>query len=83
VGAASKIAAQGFLGKVYMYRGNFSELQNKNTWTVVSWCLPLAGVSLESDFAQTFSLGLNQKSFFATQLSNFSSKRIWISHPRL
>jgi len=65
-GRASKISAQGFLGKVYMYRGNFSEAET-TLGAVVSGAAA-AGISLESDFANVVVDG-NSEILFATQLS--------------
>ena len=65
-GRASKIAAQGFLGKVYMYRGNFPEAAT-TLGTVISGAAA-AGISLESDFANVVVDG-NSEIIFATQLS--------------
>jgi hypothetical protein len=65
-GRASKIAAQGFLGKVYMYRGNFSEAETLLA-AVVSGATA-AGISLESDFANVVTDGSSEV-IFATQLS--------------
>ncbi len=65
-GRASQIAAQGFLGKVYLYRGNFS--QAETTLAAVINAAAGAGISLESDFANVVVDG-NSEILFATQLS--------------
>ena len=65
-GRASKIAAQGFLGKVYMHRGNFSEASTL-LGAVVNGAAA-AGISLESDFANVVTDG-SSEILFATVLS--------------
>ena len=65
-GRASKIAAQAFLGKVYMYRGNFPEAAT--TLAAVVNGAAAAGISLESDYANVVVDG-NSEIIFATQLS--------------
>ena len=66
-GHASKIAAQGLLGKVYLYRGNFpsavTELGN-----VVNGAAA-AGISLESNFADVLNEDVSREILFATKLS--------------
>ncbi|SHF40896.1 Starch-binding associating with outer membrane [Arenibacter palladensis] len=65
-GRASKIAAQAFLGKVYMYRGNFPEAATMLAAVVNG--AAAAGISLESDYANVVVDG-NSEIIFATQLS--------------
>lgn len=65
-GRASNIAAQAFLGKVYLHRGNFSEAAT-TLGTVVNSAAG-AGISLESDFANVVVDGSSEV-IFATQLS--------------
>ncbi|RTE53719.1 RagB/SusD family nutrient uptake outer membrane protein [Arenibacter aquaticus] len=65
-GRASNIAAQAFLGKVYLHRGNFSEAAT-TLGTVVNSAAD-AGISLESDFANVVVDGSSEV-IFATQLS--------------
>ena len=65
-GRASQIAARGFLGKVYMYRGNFGSAAP--LFASVLDNAAAAGLSLESDFANV----VNDESseiLFATQMS--------------
>ena len=73
-GRASKIAAQGFLGKVYMYRGNFRSAATE-LGAVVNGAAA-AGISLETDFANVV-VDDNSEIIFATPI-NFYSRRIWI-----
>jgi starch-binding outer membrane protein, SusD/RagB family len=63
---ATKIAAQGFLGKVYMHRGNFPNAVTQ-LGAVVSGAAA-AGVSLESDFANVVNDG-SSEIIFSTQMS--------------
>lgn len=65
-GRASRIAARGFLGKVYMHRGNFSAAATELAAVVNS--AAGAGVSLEADFANVVLDG-NSEILFATILS--------------
>lgn len=65
-GRASRIAAQGFLGKVYMYRGNFGAAATELAAVISS--AGGAGVSLEADFANVVLDG-NSEVLFATILS--------------
>ena len=65
-GRASRLAAQGFLGKVYVHMGNFSSAEVPLA-NVVSGAGG-AGVSLESDFANVVADG-NTEIIFATQRS--------------
>ncbi len=65
-GRASKIAAQAFLGKVYLYRGNFTEAAT--TLGAVVNSAAAAGITLESDFANVVVDG-NSEIIFATPLS--------------
>jgi len=66
-GRASQLAAQGFLAKVYMYRGDFgpaaTELAN-----VISDATA-AGITLETDFANVVTDG-NSEVIYATQVSS-------------
>lgn len=68
-GRASKIAAQGFLGKVYMHLGNFSSAETQLAAVVNG--AAAAGISLQTDFADIFGEAndLNSEIIFATQLS--------------
>ena len=69
-GRASKYAAQGILGKVYMHMGNFSMAQT-HLAAVVSGAGG-AGISLQANFADIFgeSNDLNSEIIFATQVSS-------------
>lgn len=68
-GRASKIAAQGFLGKVYLYLGNFNDAKTQ-LGAVVNGAAA-AGISLKAKFADIFGEAndLNSEIIFATQLS--------------
>ncbi len=66
-GRASKIAAQGFLGKVYMYRGDFPNAAI-SLGNVVSSAAG-AGVILESDFANVV-IDESSEILFATKISS-------------
>ncbi|MCK0145184.1 RagB/SusD family nutrient uptake outer membrane protein [Arenibacter sp. F26102] len=66
-GRASKIAAQGFLGKVYMFRGNFNEAA-PTLGAVVSGAAAV-GISLENDFANVV-LDQSSEILFSTKLSS-------------
>ncbi len=65
-GRASQIAARGFLGKVYMHRGNFGAAATELAAVVNG--ATAAGVSLETDFANVVLDG-NSEVLFATILS--------------
>jgi hypothetical protein len=65
-GRASKIAAQGFLGKVYMYRGNFTSAATE-LGAVVSGAAT-AGVALETNFADVVK-DASKEILFATKFS--------------
>lgn len=65
-GRASQIAAQGFLGKVYMYRGNFGGAATQLA-AVVNGAAG-AGISLESDFSNVV-IDESLEILFATQVS--------------
>lgn len=68
-GRASKIAAQGFLGKVYMHRGDFSNAETQLAAVVNG--AAAAGISLKANFADIFGEAndLNSEIIFATQMS--------------
>lgn len=68
-GRASRIAAQGFLGKVYMYLGNFSGAETQLA-AVVNGAAS-AGINLQANLADVFGEenDLNSEILFATQLS--------------
>ncbi len=69
-GRASKLAAQGLLGKVYMAQSNYGSAATI-LGTVVNEASG-AGVELQEDFAAIFAEGadLNKEIIFATQLSS-------------
>ncbi len=68
-GRASKIAAQGLLGKVYMHLGDFSNAETQLAAVVNG--AAAAGISLQTNFADIFGEenDLNSEIIFATQLS--------------
>ncbi len=68
-GRASKIAAQGMLGKVYMQMGNFSSAETQLA-AVVNGAAD-AGITLQTNFEDIFgeTNDLNPEIIFATQLS--------------
>ncbi len=68
-GRASRIAAQGFLGKVYMYLGDFTNAETQLA-AVISGASS-AGIALMDDFENVFGEAndLNPEILFATQLS--------------
>lgn len=68
-GRASKIAAQGLLGKVYMQMGDFNSAETHLT-SVINGA-DAAGISLQANFADVFGEAndLNSEIIFATQLS--------------
>ena len=65
-GRASQIAARGFLGKVYMYRGDFGAAATELAAVING--VAAAGVSLETDFVNVVLDG-NSEILFATVLS--------------
>ncbi len=68
-GRASRIAAQGLLGKVYMHMGNFGSAETQLAAVVNG--AGSAGIALQSNFANIFgeTNDLNSEILFATQLS--------------
>ena len=69
-GRASKYAAQGLLGKVYLQLGDFGNAQS-NLAAVVNGAAA-AGISLQPNFADVFGVAndLNPEIIFATQISS-------------
>ncbi len=69
-GRASKYAAQGLLGKVYMHMGDFGSAQT-HLATVVNGA-SAAGIMLQGDFADIFGEAndLNSEIIFATRISS-------------
>lgn len=69
-GRASKYAAQGLLGKVYVQLGDFGNAQS-NLAAVVNGAAA-AGISLQPNFADVFGVAndLNPEIIFATQVSS-------------
>jgi len=69
-GRASKLAAQGMLGKVYMQRGDYSSAESQLS-SVVSGAGG-AGISLKDSFADIFGVenDLNSEIIYATQISS-------------
>lgn len=67
-GRASKLAAQGILGKVYMTRGDFSSAEPLLAAVVNG--AAAAGISLQANFADIFVTDLNSEVIFATQISS-------------
>ena len=69
-GRATKIAAQGMLGKVYMQMGNFSSAESQLA-TVVSGAGD-AGIALQENFGEIFGVDydLNPEIIYATQVSS-------------
>ncbi|WP_297692891.1 RagB/SusD family nutrient uptake outer membrane protein [uncultured Eudoraea sp.] len=69
-GRASKYAAQGLLGKVYMHRGNFGSAES-HLAAVVNGAAA-AGISLQANYADIFGEinDLNSEIIFATQVSS-------------
>ncbi len=65
-GRASQIAARAFLGKVYMYRGNYTNAATE-LGTVVSGATA-AGITLESNFADVVK-DTSKEILFATKMS--------------
>tara|TARA_R110002051_G_scaffold131491_2_gene205351 strand:+ start:3270 stop:4607 length:1338 start_codon:yes stop_codon:yes gene_type:complete len=65
-GRATKVAAQGFLGKVYMHKGNFSGAATQLATTISS--ANSAGISLESNFANVTN-DSSSEILYATQIS--------------
>jgi hypothetical protein len=66
-GRASKIAAQGLLGKVYMQLGQFSTAI-PHLSAVINGA-SAANISLKTNFADVFATDLNSEILFATQIS--------------
>ena len=69
-GRANRLAAQGILGKVYLYQGNFSGAETQLA-SVVNGA-SAAGIELQADFATIFGVDydLNPEIIFATQVSS-------------
>jgi hypothetical protein len=69
-GRASKYAAQGMLGKVYMQRGDYSNAATQLAAVVNG--AAAAGIELQADFANIFGEAndLNSEIIFATQMSS-------------
>lgn len=69
-GRASKMAAEGMLGKVHVQRGDFSRAES-HLATVVNGAAD-AGISLQEEFADIFgeSNDLNSEIIYATQISS-------------
>ncbi len=69
-GRASRLAAQGLLGKVYMQMGEFSNAEAELSAVVNA--AGEAGIALQSDFSQVFGVDfdLNPEIIFATQVSS-------------
>jgi len=69
-GRASKFAAQGMLGKVYMQLGDFANAES-NLAAVVNGA-ESAGISLQDNFADVFGFNndLNSEIIYATQISS-------------
>lgn len=69
-GRASRYAAQGLLGKVYMHRGNFNSAEAQLAAVVNG--AAAAGISLQANYADIFGElnDLNSEIIFATQVSS-------------
>jgi hypothetical protein len=67
-GRATRIAAQAFLGKVYVHRGNFGSAEPLLA-SVVNGAAA-AGITLQENFADIFLNDLNSEVIFATQVSS-------------
>ncbi|MGI9545695.1 MAG: RagB/SusD family nutrient uptake outer membrane protein [Flavobacteriaceae bacterium] len=69
-GKASRYAAQGMLGKVYMQRGNFTSAESQLAAVVNG--AAAAGISLQANYADIFGEinDLNSEIIFATQVSS-------------
>ena len=69
-GRASRFAAQGLLGKVYVHMGNFSSAES-HLAAVVNGAAG-AGIALQENFADIFGMSndLNSEIIFATQISS-------------
>ncbi len=67
-GRASKLAAQGMLGKVFVQMGDFSKAES-HLAAVVNGA-DAAGISLQANFADIFVTDLNSEVIFATQMSS-------------
>lgn len=81
-GRASKYAAQGMLGKVYMQMGNFSAAES-HLAAVVNGAAG-AGISLQGNFADVFGVNndLNSEIIYASQVSSsiideYSGSEFW------
>ncbi len=69
-GRASKLAAQGLLGKVFMQLGDFTNAETHLSAVVTG--AAAAGISLQSNYADIFGVDndLNSEIIFATQVSS-------------
>jgi len=69
-GRASRIAAQGLLGKVYMHMGDFGNAETQLAAVING--AAAAGISLQGNFADIFGAAndLNSEIVYATQMSN-------------
>jgi len=67
-GRASRIAAQGMLGKVYLQLGDFASAQTQLAAVVND--ASGAGISLMGNFADIFTTDLNSEVIFATRISS-------------
>ncbi|MEK6155281.1 RagB/SusD family nutrient uptake outer membrane protein [Flavobacteriaceae bacterium 3-367] len=69
-GRASRLAAQGLLGKVYMFRGDFGSAEPQLAAVING--AAAAGISLQANFADIFGElnDLNPEIIFATQVSS-------------
>lgn len=69
-GRATKLAAQGMLGKVYMQVGNFTSAESQLKAVIDG--AASAGISLQENFADIFGVDndLNSEIIFATQVSS-------------
>lgn len=65
-GRASQIAARGFLGKVYMHRGDYASAATE--FLAVINAAAVAGINLEANFVDVVTDG-NSEILFATQVS--------------
>lgn len=81
-GRASKMAAEGMLGKVYMQMGNYSAAES-HLATVVNGAAA-AGIALQDNFADIFGFAndLNPEIIYATQISSsvvdeYSASEFW------
>ncbi|MCL6273715.1 RagB/SusD family nutrient uptake outer membrane protein [Muricauda sp. 2012CJ35-5] len=69
-GRASRLAAQGILGKVYVYTGDFASAESQLAAVVNG--AAAAGISLQANFSEIFGVDfdLNPEIIFATQVSS-------------